>query len=55
MPRGITVAIITSLLLVACTQAPPAGGSPSPSASTLVGDPWELVTLRGETKAGSGA
>ncbi|MBK8462154.1 MAG: META domain-containing protein [Nigerium sp.] len=57
------VAVAASFLLVGCVQPPPVTASPSPSptvsapatAAALIGDPWQLTSLRGVDQTGSTA
>lgn len=56
-------AVAASFLLVGCVQPPPVTASPSPTptttaaslSATLIGDPWQLTSLRGVDQTGSSA
>ena len=61
--RTFVAAVAASFLLVGCVQPPPVTASPSPTppatapavAATLIGDPWQLASLRGADQTGSAA
>lgn len=61
--KTFVAAVAASFLLVGCVQPPPVTASPSPTptatapatAATLIGDPWQLASLRGTDQTGSSA